>query len=144
MGVRLSSRGPTLLKPTAARSRIMRAIKSRNTRPELLVRRLAHHLGFRFRLCRKDMPGCPDIVFPRLRKVIFVHGCFWHCHDCSGDPRVPSRNRDYWLQKLERNKARDAQAREALTTMGWKVTVFWECELQDQDRAIRKLKTFLR
>jgi DNA mismatch endonuclease, patch repair protein len=127
-----------------ARSRIMRAIKSRNTAPELLVRRLAHGMGYRFRVHRKDLPGTPDLVFPARRKAIFVHGCFWHCHDCGGGPRVPAHNRAYWKKKLTRNKKRDQAACAALTTLGWKVRVFWECELQNLKRTERKLRTFLR
>ena len=127
-----------------ARSRIMRAIKSRNTAPELLVRRLAHRMGYRFRVHRKDLPGTPDLVFPARRKAIFVHGCFWHCHDCGGGPRMPAHNRAYWKKKLTLNKKRDQAACAALTTLGWKVRVFWECELQNQKRTQRNLRTFLR
>lgn len=127
-----------------ARSRIMRAIKSRNTAPELLVRRLAHGMGYRFRVHRKDLPGTPDLVFPARRKAIFVHGCFWHCHDCGGGPRMPAHNRAYWKKKLTLNKKRDQAACAALTTLGWKVRVFWECELQNLKRTERNLRTFLR
>lgn len=130
--------------PTPARSRIMRAIKSRNTAPELLVRRLAHRMGYRFRLHRSDLPGTPDLVFPSKRKVVFVHGCFWHCHDCNGGPRMPGRNRAYWKAKLTRNQNRDAAARSALTALGWKARVFWECELADPKRIERCLRRFLR
>jgi DNA mismatch endonuclease (patch repair protein) len=134
----------TIEKPSEARSRIMRAIESRDTAPELIVRGLAHRMGYRFRLCRKDLPGCPDVVFPKLRKVIFVNGCFWHSHDCGQGARVPAQNRVYWKKKLERNKERDDAASQALTALGWKVSVFWECELRNLKRTERKLRTFLR
>jgi DNA mismatch endonuclease (patch repair protein) len=127
-----------------ARRRIMRSIKSRNTAPELFVRRMAHGMGYRFRLHRKDLPGTPDLVFPRMRKAIFVHGCFWHSHDCGQGARVPMQNRSYWKKKLARNEERDEAARKALTALGWKVSVLWECELRNQKRIERKLRTFLR
>jgi DNA mismatch endonuclease, patch repair protein len=136
--------GQGMSETSPARSRIMRAIKSRNTAPELLVRRLAHRMGYRFRVHRKDLPGTPDLVFPARRKAIFVHGCFWHCHDCGGGPRMPAHNRVYWKKKLTRNKKRDQAACAALTTLGWKVRVFWECELQNLMRTKRNLRTFLR
>jgi DNA mismatch endonuclease, patch repair protein len=136
--------GQGMSETSPARSRIMRAIKSHNTAPELLVRRLAHRLGYRFRVHRKDLPGTPDLVFPARRKAIFVHGCFWHCHDCGGGPRLPAHNRAYWKKKLTRNKKRDQAACAALTTLGWKVRVFWECELQNLKRTERNLRTFLR
>jgi len=129
---------------TPARSRIMRAIKSRNTAPELLVRRLAHNMGYRFRIHRKDLPGTPDLVFPARRKAIFVHGCFWHCHDCEGKPRMPGQNRAYWKKKLTRNKQRDEATFAALTALGWKVRIIWECELRSLKRTQRNLRTFLR
>jgi DNA mismatch endonuclease (patch repair protein) len=127
-----------------ARRRIMRAIKSRNTLPELIVRRLAHGMGYRFRLHRKDLPGTPDLVFPGMRKAIFVHGCFWHSHDCGQGARVPKQNRSYWKKKLARNGERDEAARKALTALGWKVSVLWECELRNRNRIERKLRAFLR
>ena len=129
--------------PTPARSRIMRAIKSSNTAPELLVRKLAHGMGYRFRLHRKDLPGKPDLAFPARRKAIFVHGCFWHCHDCEGEPRIPGRNRAYWKEKLARNRERDQAARAALHALGWKVRVFWECELRNIKTTKRNLRDFL-
>jgi DNA mismatch endonuclease (patch repair protein) len=122
----------------------MRAVKSRDTAPELMVRRLAHGLGYRFRVCRKDLPGKPDLVFPRLRKVVFVHGCFWHGHDCGQGVRFPSQNPSYWRKKIERNSARDETVRSTLTELGWKVSVLWECELKDEKRVARRLRSFLR
>lgn len=125
------------------RSRIMRAVKGADTTPELAVRRLVHGMGFRFRLHRKDLPGKPDLTFPRLRKVIFVHGCFWHGHDCARGARVPVQNRDYWTRKVARNVERDRDAQAALQRLGWKSLVVWECEIKDQDRLRRALRRFL-
>jgi len=132
------------MKETAEqRSRIMRAVKGADTTPELAVRRLAHSMGYRFRLHRKDLPGKPDLTFPRLRKVIFVHGCFWHGHDCARGARVPVQNRDYWTRKVARNVERDMSAQSALQRLGWKSLVVWECEIKDQDRLRRALCRFL-
>lgn len=125
------------------RRRIMRAIKSQDTAPELLVRRLAHRLGYRFRIQGRNLPGKPDLVFPRKRKVIFVHGCFWHSHQCCGG-RIPSRNTAYWKEKLARTVQRDGAALTALTALGWKARVFWECELQNLQSVERRLRQFLR
>ncbi len=125
------------------RSRIMRAVKGRDTSPELIVRRLAHGMGYRFRLNRKDLPGKPDLVFPGRRKVIFVHGCFWHGHDCARGARVPKENRGYWLAKIKKNQERDQTAHAALTDLGWKIRVIWECELREGLRVQRRLRSFL-
>jgi len=113
------------------RSAVMRRVKGRNTSPELKVRRALTRLGARYRLHRKDLPGAPDIVLPGRRLAIFVHGCFWHGHDCARGARVPKQNRDYWVAKVARNVARDARNAEALTVAGWRVEVVWECELKD-------------
>ena len=126
-----------------ARRRTMQAVKSKDTAPELTVRRLAHRLGYRFRLHRKDLPGKPDLVFPGRRRIIFVHGCFWHGHDCARGARVPKANRDYWVQKIARNQARDRAARAALTALGWKTTVLWECDLSNVNRVSRRLRSIL-
>ena len=141
---------PKLRKPKAAtevtpepRRRIMRAIKSQNTYPELFVRRLAHRMGYRFRLHRKDLPSKPDLVFPGKRKVIFVHGCFWHSHDC-GMGHLPKQNRRFWGEKLSSTVLRDKVAREALTALGWEVSVIWECELQNTSFVERRLRAFLK
>jgi DNA mismatch endonuclease (patch repair protein) len=122
----------------------MRAVKAENTSPELLVRSLVHSLGFRFRLHRRDLPGTPDLVFPRLRKVIFVHGCFWHGHDCARGARVPKTNRAYWMAKVARNAERDGRARAALAKCGWRTLVLWECGLKDRSKLAAKLRRFLR
>ncbi len=126
------------------RSRIMRAVKGRDTGPELIVRRLAHSMGYRFRLHRKDLPGSPDLVFPRLRKIVFVHGCFWHGHSCKRGARVPKANRDYWTKKITRNRTRDVGVISELSRMGWRVSVFWECEIADAKLVRTRLDRFLR
>lgn len=105
----------------------MAAVKSKDTTPELLVRRLVHAMGFRYRLHVASLPGSPDLVFPRLRKVIFVSGCFWHMHTC-GRCRIPASRRDYWVQKLARNAARDKRLQRTLRRRGWRVMVVWECQ----------------
>ncbi len=115
----------------AKRSAVMRAVKGRGTAPELAVRRLVWSLGGRYRLNRADLPGKPDIVLPGRRLAIFVHGCFWHGHDCARGARVPKANQAYWLAKIARNRARDATAHAALEAAGWRVEVVWECELKD-------------
>lgn len=132
------------MKETAEeRSRIMRAVKGADTGPEVTVRRLAHRMGYRYRLHCKDLPGKPDIVFVRRRKIIFVHGCFWHGHECKRGNRIPQGNRDYWMKKIARNRERDHATAVALKKLGWKVKVFWECEMKDQDVIVRNLRSFL-
>lgn len=126
-----------------ARSRIMRTVKGRDTGPELVVRRLAHRMGYRFRVCAKDLPGHPDIVFPRLRKVIFVHGCFWHGHDCARGRRVPIKNRAYWVRKVSGNRVRDQKNLELLAAAGWRVLVVWECATRDAREMGQRVRTFL-
>lgn len=113
------------------RSENMRRIRSKNTKPEVLLRSLLHRAGFRFRVHRKDLPGKPDIVFPSRRKAIFVHGCFWHQHPECREGRVPGTRRDYWKPKLERNVARDAVATKKLRDLGWDVLIIWECQLEN-------------
>lgn len=125
------------------RSALMRRIGSRDTGPELLVRRLAHRLGYRFRLYDARLPGHPDLVFPSRCKAIFVHGCFWHRHNRCSLARPPKTRRDFWLLKLERNKTRDAANRRALTRMGWSSLVVWQCELSNPAKAMVKLIAFL-
>lgn len=124
------------------RSRIMRAVKSSNTAPEKIIRKLLSSWGYRYRLNRKDLPGKPDIVLSKLRKVIFVHGCFWHGHHCKRGNRVPKNNQDYWQEKIEKNKTRDRQHCRTLKREGWATLIVWECELKD-DKAILRLKRFL-
>jgi DNA mismatch endonuclease (patch repair protein) len=100
-------------------------------------------MGFRFRLHRKDLPGKPDLTFPRLHKVIFVHGCFWHGHNCARGARVPMHNRDYWKQKIARNVLRDKAIQCELKRLGWKAMIIWECELRDLRRTGARIKRFL-
>ncbi|MBO9709863.1 MAG: DNA mismatch endonuclease Vsr [Caulobacter sp.] len=116
----------------AKRSAVMARVRSKNTTPELRLRRLLTDLGARYRLHRKDLPGSPDVVMPGRRLAIFVHGCFWHGHDCARGSRVPKANRDYWLAKVARNTARDARNRQDLAAAGWRVETVWECEMKDE------------
>ena len=130
----------------AQRRRTMQRVRSKDTTPERVVRSLVHRLGYRFRLHRGDLPGKPDLVLPRLQKVIFVHGCFWHRHGCSAGRSTPASNQAYWLAKFERNRLRDATARRKLRRAGWTVLVVWECQTKPAKRAVleRKLRQFLR
>lgn len=121
----------------------MQAIRSVGMKPELIVRKLAHALGHRFRLHRKDLPGKPDLVFGRKRKVIFVHGCFWHLHKNCVDGRMPKSNLGYWKPKLLRNVERDAKHVAALQAAGWKSIIIWECETKDVSKLTRKIARFL-
>jgi DNA mismatch endonuclease (patch repair protein) len=130
-------------KSSEERARMMRAFKRENTAPEMAVRRLAHQLGYRFRLHRTDLPGKPDMVFVSRRKVIFVHGCFWHSHGCR-ITRIPKANLEYWLPKFERNRARDAKNLAALRDAGWSCLVLWECEIRTGGSALAmRLRRFL-
>jgi DNA mismatch endonuclease (patch repair protein) len=126
------------------RSRTMRAVKSCNTVPELFVRSLAHRMGYRFRLHRDNLPGKPDLVFPKFQKVIFVHGCFWHGHGCVRGARVPKGNREYWLKKISGNRIRDQKNLARLTTAGWKAWVIWECDLRNERKLKAQLTKFLK
>jgi DNA mismatch endonuclease (patch repair protein) len=125
------------------RSAVMRRVKGRNTAPEMTVRRALTKLGARYRLHRKDLPGNPDIVLPGRKLAIFVHGCFWHGHDCPRGARVPKQNRDYWVAKVGRNVARDVKSREALAALGWRVETVWECELKDAGALDARLAAML-
>ena len=121
----------------------MRLIKKADTKPEMSVRRLVHGMGYRYRLHRRDLPGTPDLVFPRLRKVIFVHGCFWHQHIGCRLARQPKSRQEYWLPKLARNIERDRFAQDQLQAFGWRVLTVWECETKDEDSLRQKLVGFL-
>ena len=114
------------------RSDVMRQVKAKGTTPELKVRKLLWGLGLRYRLHRKDLPGAPDIVLPSRRLAIFVHGCFWHGHDCARGARAPKQNRPYWTAKIERNRQRDVRVQAELMAKGWTPVVVWECELKEQ------------
>lgn len=121
----------------------MRRVRGKDTGPEMIVRRMAHGMGFRYALHRADLPGNPDLVFPSRKKVIFVHGCFWHGHSCRSGRNRPGSNQAYWIPKLDRNKARDARNRALLRSMGWKVLTLWECRLKDEERLRNQLTKFL-
>ena len=111
------------------RSRVMARVRSKGTRPEMLVRRALHQLGYRYRLHRSDLPGKPDLAFPSRRKALFVNGCFWHMHDGCPRTRIPQNNRDYWMLKLERNRQRDSENVDALQNRGWGAMTVWECRV---------------
>lgn len=125
------------------RSQLMSRVKTKNTRPELVVRSLLHKMGYRFRLHRRDLPGSPDIVLPKYQKAIFVHGCFWHGHNCKKGKR-PTSNHQFWNAKLDRNLERDRTNQEALIDRGWEVLVVWECELSKQVSTREKLLHFIK
>jgi len=126
------------------RSRNMRRIRSKNTAPELVVRRIVRDLGFTgYRLHRKDLPGKPDLAWIGRKLAIFVHGCFWHVHDCAEGLRKPQSNQAYWLPKLERNRMRDGKHLGALIDAGWNVLVVWECELRDEHSLCERINSFL-
>jgi len=116
--------------PPEKRSAIMRAVKSKDTKPELSLRKALFALGYCYRLNVKTLPGKPDLVFPKYRTVIFVHGCFWHGHSCKRGRRVPKTNRAYWTEKIARNKARDRKNTVALKSLGWRVITVWECKIK--------------
>lgn len=123
----------------------MARIRHKNTKPEMSVRQLAHALGYRFRLHRKDLPGKPDLVFPGRKAVIFVHGCFWHQHPdpACNDGRPPKSRPEYWEPKLSRNIQRDEAAQAALRAAGWRVLVIWECHSADQRSLTEQITAFL-
>lgn len=121
----------------------MSHIMKTDTKPELAVRSMAHQLGYRFRLHRNDLPGTPDLAFPKLKKAIFVHGCFWHRHACKDGQKVPNGNHSYWLPKFARNMARDVKQEQRLKQLGWQVLTIWECELRHREDAEAKIDAFL-
>lgn len=129
----------TDIKTPKERSRNMAAIRSSDTKPEMLVRRYLHSMGWRYGLHNKKLPGSPDIVMRRFKTVIFVHGCFWHGHDNCKYFRLPKSNTEFWQTKIDKNRARDERDREALHRLGWRVIIIWECELKTE--ALRQ-KTF--
>ncbi len=124
------------------RSRTMRAVKSRNTKPERFVRKMLAAAGYRFRLHRKDIYGCPDIVFPSRRKLVFIHGCFWHGHTCTRGARMPKTNTAYWTEKITRNRQRHVAVRRILRKQAWDVLTIWECQLK-RENLLRRLRKFL-
>ena len=127
----------------ADRSEIMGRVHSKNSRPELFVRKLVFGLGYRYRLHANDLPGHPDLVFRRLRKVIFVHGCFWHRHTSCALARLPKSRLDFWVPKLEGNKKRDEKNRRALAKGGWKVLTIWECQTRSAVKLTTRVRRFL-
>ena len=130
--------------PPAKRSAVMARVKGRDTGPEKIVRSLLWSLGARYRLNAKHLPGKPDIVMAGRRLVVFVHGCFWHGHDCARGARVPKANRDYWLAKVGRNRSRDMDTCAKLKVAGWRVEVVWECELKDRSAMAVRLAGLLK
>lgn len=125
------------------RSAIMRSVRSKDTKPELIVRRLVHALGYRFRLHGTDLPGKPDLVFSGRRRVIFVHGCFWHGHDCKRGARLPKSNADYWQAKIARNVSRDRKVQAELRDRDWRSEIVWECEIADRSALAVRLRSYL-
>lgn len=120
----------------------MQSVRQKDTGPELTVRRALHALGYRFQLHRKDLPGRPDIVFRSRKKAIFVHGCFWHGHDCPKG-RPPVSRREYWIPKIEENKARDERTVNMLQQMGWECLCVWQCEMKEIEQTVDKIVDFL-
>ena len=127
----------------AKRTEIMSSVKQRHTKPEIIVRKILHRHGFRFRLHNKKLPGTPDIVLPKRKAVIFVHGCFWHQHEGCRKSRRPTSNVEFWNEKLDRNIARDNRKEFELEKSGWKVLTVWDCEIKNEDSLIEKLENLL-
>ncbi|MEM5449096.1 very short patch repair endonuclease [Paraburkholderia guartelaensis] len=127
----------------AERSARMALVRAKDTKPELLVRRLVHGMGYRYRLHRRDLPGTPDLVFPGRSKVIFIHGCFWHRHARCALARLPKSRGDFWLPKLTANAKRDARNMRALRQLGWSVLTIWECQLSDAAKLADRIRRFL-
>ncbi|MHC2435338.1 DNA mismatch endonuclease Vsr [Bradyrhizobium sp. USDA 4451] len=139
-----STRADRLEPISPARSALMSRIGPKNSRPEIVVRQVAHRLGYRFRLHRHDLPGTPDIVFPVLKRVVFVHGCFWHRHRNCSRTTTPKTRAGFWAEKFEKNIARDARNIRLLRKEGWHVLTIWECDTFDVDRVAKLLLRFLR
>ena len=131
-------------KVSEQRSRNMSAIKSKNTKPEIKVRKVLHSMGYRFRLHRKDLPGSPDIVLPKYKTVIFVHGCFWHRHQNCKYASNPKTRREFWKKKFKENIERDKKTQEKLKNLGWKTNIVWECEVKNREILFLKLEEILR
>ncbi|MGN6186900.1 MAG: very short patch repair endonuclease [Thermoanaerobaculia bacterium] len=121
----------------------MQRIRSKDTKPELRVRRLVHGLGYRYRLHGRDLPGKPDLVFRARRKVIFVHGCYWHMHTCAWGRVTPATNAEFWRNKRLANVARDRRARSSLRALDWQLLVIWECEVRDENKVRARVQEFL-
>ena len=127
-----------------SRSDIMRAVKRANTAPEIIVRQVLHALGLRFRLHRRDLPGSPDVVLPRFRTVIFVHGCFWHRHPDCRYTTTPKTRLEYWLPKFAANIERDLRKEAQLQALGWRVLLVWECETKQREELTLRLRRELK
>ena len=126
------------------RSYVMSRIRSKDTKPELIIRKILHNLGLRFRLHKKDMPGNPDLIFSRYNSVIFVHGCFWHQHKNCIDGRLPATRTEWWKNKFNKTKLRDKKNIKGLKKLGWRVLVIWECEIERKpDKTVKKVLSFL-
>ena len=122
----------------------MRAVRSRDTRPELALRKLLREMGHSgYRLHRNDLPGKPDIAFVGRKRVISLHGCFWHGHDCARGARLPATNSEYWRQKIERNRQRDRHQKRDLAKLGWRVLTVWECQLKEPEKLKRRIMAFM-
>jgi len=127
------------------RSEVMKAVRSKNTKPEIRLRSELHRIGYRFRLHKGELPGCPDIVFPGRRAAIQIRGCFWHGHECR-DGRIPKSRKDYWVPKLEATKIRDARNDRRLRRLGWRLAVVWTCRMKSEEgfvREVRRMERFL-
>lgn len=120
------------------RSENMKAVRNKNTAPEMMARKAAHRLGLRFRLHRSDLPGSPDFVLPKYRTAFFINGCFWHGHGCSRS-KLPQTNVEFWREKIRKNRVRDKRARRALQSCGWRVITLWQCELGSLEAATKQL-----
>lgn len=129
--------------PPSERSEVMSRVRSKDSRPEMFVRRLVFTEGYRYRLHARDLPGCPDLVFRSRAKVIFVHGCFWHRHSQCALARMPKSRLDFWEPKLEANKQRDARNKRRLLREGWKVLTIWECQIKNIERLKKNIRRFL-
>jgi len=129
--------------PKEKRSQIMANIKGKNTKPEIIVRSILHKAGYRFRLHRRDLPGNPDIVLPKFKKAIFVHGCFWHGHKNCKRAKRPETKKNFWNEKLSKNIERDRKKQKELKKLGWHALVVWQCEIKDKDSVLNKLRNFL-
>ncbi|PAX06528.1 very short patch repair endonuclease [Sphingomonas lenta] len=130
-------------RPPLTRPEIMARVRGRDTGPEMVIRRTLHAMGYRYRVQARGLPGRPDVAFTRRRAAIFVHGCFWHGHDCARGARAPKANAEFWRAKLDRNRARDAAALDALAALGWRALVVWECGLRDREALAGRLRAFL-
>jgi DNA mismatch endonuclease (patch repair protein) len=127
----------------AERSKRMSLVRSKDTRPEMIVRRLVHSLGYRYRLHQRCLPGAPDLVFASRRRVIFIHGCFWHQHSCANGNRMPKSRINFWRKKLEGNVARDRRVVRNLRRTGWRALTLWECQLKNLKRLTERIAAFL-